>query len=191
MTRYNMTPDQESLLAALVNLTNEGKLKDTIVPIPVRNGKSGSLEYVLHLYGAESFHFKNIGDFDLFCEMGLMAFRWNRQGIGKIFTLTRAAAKAVENQFEKPFTPPGPKYLPQLMVRAMNGYLDREGLSGLSPDINAIAADPILLHTTVEELVSSLLQTIHGQLCADLASKSSVTSEIKIDCDANRLREGG
>ena len=164
MTRYNLTPQQESLLSTLVHLTDEGKLKDTIVPIPVKNGKSGDLEYVLHLYGADSFHFKNIGDLDSFCEIGLMTFRWNRQGIGKIFSLTRAARTAVDNQFEQPFTPPGPKHRPQLIVQAMRGSFEAENDSRLTPDINTITADPILLHTTVEALVSSLLETIHDEL---------------------------
>ena len=62
MTRYNLTDQQKLLLSSLVHLTNEGKLKDPVVPIPVRNGKSGSLEYVLHLRGADSFYFKNISD---------------------------------------------------------------------------------------------------------------------------------
>ncbi len=164
MTRYNLTPQQESLLSTLVQFTNEGKLKETIVPIPVKKGKSGGLEYVLHLHGADSFHFRQISDLDRFCELGLMTFRWNRQGIGKIFSLTRAAATAVDNHFEEPFTPPGPKHLPQLIVQAMSGNLDPESASYFKPDIHTISADPILLHTTVEELATSLLETIHREL---------------------------
>jgi hypothetical protein len=96
--------------------------------------------------------------------MDLMVFRWNRQGIGKIFSLTKSAATAVENQFEQPYTPPGSKYRPQLIVQAMKGNLEAESSTRFTPDVNAITADPILLHTTVEELASSLLETIHHEL---------------------------
>jgi hypothetical protein len=164
MTRYNLTDQQKLLLSSLVHLTNEGKLKDPVVPIPVRNGKSGSLEYVLHLRGADSFYFKNISDLDTFCDLGLMVFRWNRQGIGKLYSLTRSASAAVDNEFERPFTPPGPKYRPELIVQAMNGYLDAEQAGQITPDIDQIAADPILLHTTVEALIDSLLEVIHQEL---------------------------
>jgi hypothetical protein len=164
MTRYQLTPQQEHLLSTLVQLTNEGKLKDPIVPIPIRNGKNGSLEYVLHLRGADSYHFKNIGDMDIFCDLGLMAFRWNRQGIGKLYSLTKAATAAVENQFERPYSPPGPKYRPDLIIQAMTGYLDPEEPGHVTPDVNQITADPILLHTTVEALIYSLLEVIYEEL---------------------------
>jgi hypothetical protein len=164
MTRYNLTDQQELLLSTLVRLTNEGQLKDPIVPIPVRNGKSGSLEYVLHLRGADSFYFKNISDLDTFCDLGLMVFRWNRQGIGKLYSLTGLASDAVEDQFERPFTSPGPKYRPDLIVRAMTGDLDGESKGFMTPDVDQIAADPILLHSTVEALIFSLLEIVHEEL---------------------------
>lgn len=166
MTKYNLTADQQNLLTTLVRLTNEGKLKDPIVPIPVRKGKSGSLEYVLHLRGEDSFHFQNIGDLDVFCNLGFMTFRWNRQGIGKLFSLTRAAATVVENEFEQPFSPPGPKFRPDLIVKAMSGNLDPIQPGFLSPDIGQITADPLLLHTTVEALIYSLIEEVRPFLRA-------------------------
>jgi hypothetical protein len=164
MTRYSLTADQQQLLSTLVRLTNEGKLRDPIVPIPVGHGKSGVLEYVLHLRGENSFSFKNVSDMDRFCELGLMTFRWNRQGIGKLFTLTGKAITAVENQFEQPFTPPGPRHRPDLIVQAMNGHLTAEQVRQITPNIDQIVADPILLHTTVEALAYSLLEIIHQEL---------------------------
>lgn len=164
MTRYSLTAEQQLLLSTLVRLTDEGKLRDPIVPIPVGRGESGALEYVLHLRGENSYYFKNISDLDRFCELGLMTFRWNRQGIGKLFTLTGKAISAVESQFELPFTPPGPRHRPDLIVQAMNGHLTAEQVNQLTPDIDQIAADPILLHTTVESLIYSLLEVVHQEL---------------------------
>jgi hypothetical protein len=178
VTRYNLTEQQELLLSTLVHLINEGKLKDPIVPIPVRNGKSGGLEYVLHLRGADSFYFKNISDLDIFCDLGLMAFRWNRQGIGKLYSLTKLGQAAAENQFEQPYSPPGPKYRPDLIVRAMNGYLDGASAYHATPDVGQITADPILLHTTVEALVYSLLEVIHLELKGQPLSDYSRTLQL-------------
>lgn len=164
MTRYNLTPEQELLLSKLVRLTNEGKLRDPIVPIPVGRSKSGNLEYVLHLRGEDSFYFKNVSDLDRFCELGLMTFRWNRQGIGKLFSLTHQAMKAAESEFEMPFTPPGPRHRPDLIIQAMNGRITAEQVSQITPNIDQITADPILLHTTVEALTYSLLEALHQDL---------------------------
>lgn len=164
MTRYNLTAEQEALLSTLVRLTKEGKLSDPIVPIPVKDSQSGRLEFVLHLKGENSFYFKSISDLDVFCDFGLMTFRWNRQGIGKLYSLTGAGTAAVEDDFEKPFTPPGPKYRPDLIVRAMTGHLDANRTDRATPTVNQIAADPILLHTIVETLVNSLLEAVHQEL---------------------------
>lgn len=164
MTKYNLTAAQQQFLSTLVRLTNEGKLKDPIVPIPVQNGKSGTLEYVLHLRGEDSFYFKNIGDLDIFCNMGFMTFRWNRQGIGKLFTLTQSAVSAVENEFELPFSPPGPRFRPDLIIQAMTGSFDPTQPSHLSPELGQITADPILLHSTVEALLYSIIEEVRPTL---------------------------
>jgi hypothetical protein len=164
MTRYNLTDQQEELLSTLVRLTFEGKLKDPIVPIPIKNGKSNRLEYVLHLRETDSFRFTNISDLDALCDADLLSFRWNRSGIGKLYSLTKAAAEAVKSSFEQPFSPPGPRYRPNLIVKAMNGYLDATQSGPYLPDIDQIAADPLLLHTTVEELITSLLGVTRSEL---------------------------
>jgi hypothetical protein len=46
----------------------------------------------------------------------------------------------------------------------MNGYLDPAQSGTHFPDIDQIAADPLLLHTTVEELIANLLEVTRSEL---------------------------
>ncbi len=87
---------QRELLWNLVQYTFEGKLKETIAPVPLDSG-----DYAIYLRREKSFKIKWISDLDALCDQGFMTFRWNRMSNGKLYCLTDAgiqAALAISNK---------------------------------------------------------------------------------------------
>lgn len=145
---------QKDLLRHLVRFVQESKLKEPIVPFPLREPHT---HYVLHLRGADSFKFKHISDMDALADAGFLMFRWNRVGNTKLFFITKAGFKAVEYGFH---LPPGwygaNTNLNEILTAMSGGLIQIEGLA-THLDLLDIALDPVLRLDSVEVLIRALL----------------------------------
>ncbi|RMG97558.1 MAG: hypothetical protein D6706_08350 [Chloroflexi bacterium] len=160
MKSVTLTARQKDLLRTLVALTQEGKLSDPIIPIPFGT----PTQYAVYLRGAESFRFKHLSDLDALCDAGLLRFRWNRQGTGKLYTITQAGFTAVSTNFSLPPSPLGYDINLAELLQIMSG--DRFPLNRLpeETELAALAHDPIARHTCIEVMCDELLRLVRPLL---------------------------
>jgi hypothetical protein len=152
---------QKELLRNLVQLTFEGKLKDPIVPFPLGHP---DIRFALHLYGTDSFIFKHISDLDILCDAELLSYRWNRHGTGKLYSITKAGYKAVENDFALPSSLLERHIDIIDMMSAMSGHAIQ--VPGLAEHVVLadVVRDPVLRHTAVTSLADGLRKTAESIL---------------------------
>lgn len=156
MSFFLLTSEQKTLLTTLVGFIEEGKLKEPLSPFPAGNPTT---EYVLYLKGEKSFKFKRISDLDSLCDFGLLRYRWNRLGNGRLYYITEAGATAVANNFKAPLATLGQELsLVRLTATLSSGHIMLEGIKD-SKTIAEVVGDPILRHTAVTQLITSLQKT--------------------------------
>ena len=164
MSDFGLNQRQQRLLRQLVDFVQRGKVKEPIVPIPFGE----PTEFVIHIRGEESFHFRYISDLDALCDAGLMDFRWSRQGLNKLYYLTKQAFTAVKRdlQAQKP-SPLGYDVNLSELIQAMSG--GRLHIPTLNPTstLSHIAHDPVARHTHVDLLADNLLDAIRLKLAWD------------------------
>lgn len=158
---YLLTTEQKLLLRSLVHFIETGKLKEPIVPFPAEKPAS---QFVIYLQGEDSFKFKRISDLDSLCDAGLLRYRWNRFGNGKLYYVTEAGVTAVSNNFQSPAEPSGQDLPLTLLTATLSGQSIQ--IAGLeeSTTLGEIASDPILRHTAVSHLIVNLQKTAEKQL---------------------------
>ncbi|MCB8947351.1 MAG: hypothetical protein H6653_04970 [Ardenticatenaceae bacterium] len=156
MALFLLTTDQKTLLRTLLGFIEDGKLKEPIVPFPAEKSAN---QFVIHIRGEESFRFNKISDLDSLCDAGLLRYRWNRLGNGKLYYVTKAAATAVANDFNAPPEPFGENLSLALLVATLSGgQVTLDGIKD-SKTVLEIADDPVLRHTAVSHLIASLQKT--------------------------------
>ena len=161
MSLFLLTTEQKTLLRTLVGFIESGKLKEPIVPFPA--GKP-TTAYVLHLRGEESFKFSRISDLDSLCDVGLLRYRWNRLGNGRLYYVTKAGATAVANDFKAPSAPFGQNISLVLLTATLSsGHITLDGIKD-SKTVQEVVDDPVLRHTAVSALIASLQKTAEDQL---------------------------
>lgn len=79
-----LTPSQIDLIRNLVRCELNGILIHPIRPIPI-----SADEYVIYLKGKHNFRFRNFGDIDALCAIGLLSYRFSRFGAGKEYQITK------------------------------------------------------------------------------------------------------
>lgn len=151
-----ITNAQKTLLRTLIGFIEDGKLKEPIVPFPA---SKTTTQFVLHLQGEDSFVFKRISDMDSLCDAGMLRYRWNRHGTGKLYYVTEAGAAAARNDFQIPETPFGQNVsLSHLTAFLSSGQITLGNIKE-TKTVTEIAADPVLRHTAVTSLIESLQKT--------------------------------
>lgn len=161
MSFFLLTTEQKTLLRTLIAFTEAGKLKEPITPFPA--GKP-TTHFAIHLRGEDSFKFKRISDLDNLCDAGLLRYRWNRQGNGKLYYVTKAGATAVTNDFQAPLAPFGQNLSLVLLTASLSGgHVTLDGLKD-TKTVGEIVDDPVLRHTAVTSLITSLQKTAEDQL---------------------------
>jgi hypothetical protein len=157
---YRLNPAQRSLLKSLVSLIGEGKLKEPIGAFPLGNPPTA---YAIHLRGESSFIFEDYGDLDALCQAGMLTFRWNRTGMGKLYFLTEDGHAAVFQNFKAPATAIGfDVYLPDV-IQAMSG--GSQVLVGLPPvSLSELVGDLPLRRLVVEVVVEGLVAAVRPLL---------------------------
>jgi hypothetical protein len=157
--KYNLTFKQKQILKILVENVKSGKVEEPIIP-------SCSLQDC-EIIGIEgSFDSNLLGDLDVLCEAGLLAFRYNSQG-DKIYTLKQSGYEAVGNDFITPETPLSAQINIGAIIHEMkNGNVQAVGFSSQS-EIQQIVNDPELLREKVDDLANQLLDAIKTELPAD------------------------
>ncbi|HEX6387300.1 MAG TPA: hypothetical protein VF177_21750 [Anaerolineae bacterium] len=160
MKPHHLNSRQKALLRTLVNYTNAGKIKETIVPIPFGE----PTRFAILVHGEDSYIFRRISDLDALCDAGYMRYRWNRQGLGKIYTITEAGFTAVAGDFQTPPPPIGFDVNIAELIHTMSG--DTLKVSGLdeSIELSQLSGDPVLRHTTVDALASQMLKEARFEL---------------------------
>lgn len=181
---------QKELLRRLVTYALAGKIKESIVPIPFGE----PTRFAILVQGEESFVFRRISDLDALCDAGYMRYRWNRQGLGKIYTLAESGFSAVADDFQ---APPGSGLDVNVaeLIHTMSGGTLTVG--GLDEDvsISQLINDPVLRHTAVEALVNQLLLMARLELSwPDFTVYEKATRRLKDELfyprpDATRLQE--
>lgn len=169
-----MNSHQKELLRTLVHYAREGKIKETIVPIPFGE----PTRFAILVHGQDSFIFRRISDLDSLCDAGYMQYRWNRQGLGKIYTITEAGFTAVDDDFQAP--PIGFDLNVAELIHVMSGGTIK--VSGLEErmDLSRIVDDPVLRHTAVDALTSQLLPAARSELSwADFTIYEKATRRLK------------
>ena len=156
MGLFLLTTEQKTLLKTLVGFIEAGKLKEPIVPFPAGQPTT---QFAIFLQGQESFKFKRISDLDSLCDAGLLRYRWNRYGDGKLYYITEAGATAVANNFKAPAEPFGENLSLALLVTTLNDVHVTLDSIKESQTIREIVDDPILRHTAVTQLITSLQKT--------------------------------
>ena len=154
-----MNSRQKELLRTLVHYARDGKIKETIVPIPFGQ----PTRFAILVHGEDSFIFRRISDLDSLCDAGYMRYRWNRQGLGKIYTITEAGFTAVADDFQ---TSPPIGFdldIAELIHTMSDGTLKVNGLEERG-ELSQIIDDPVLRHTVVDALTSQLLQVARYEL---------------------------
>ncbi|WP_420642415.1 hypothetical protein [Candidatus Leptofilum sp.] len=143
-------------MRTLVGFIEAGKLKEPIVPFPA---KKPANQFVIYIRGEESFRFKRISDLDSLCDAGLLRYRWNRLGNGKLYYVTKAGATAVANNFQSPTAPFGENLSLALLVSTLSGgHIALNGIKD-SKTVREVVDDPVLRHTAVTQLIASLQKT--------------------------------
>jgi hypothetical protein len=156
MALFLLTTEQKMLLRTLVSFIEAGKLKEPIVPFP---SEKSANQFVIYIRGEDSFTFRRISDLDNLCDAGLLRYRWNRQGNGKLYYVTEAGGTAVANNFQAPAAPFGESLSLVLLVATLSGgHVTLDGIKD-SKTVGEIAADPVLRHTAVTLLIASLQKT--------------------------------
>ena len=156
MGLFLLTTEQKTLLQTLVSFIEAGKLKEPIVPFPVGQPTT---QFAIYLQGEDSFKFKRISDLDSLCDAGLLHYRWNRYGNGKLYYVTEAGATAVANNFKAPAESFGENLSLALLVATLSGgHIALDGIKE-SQTVREIVDDPILRHTAVTYLITSLQKT--------------------------------
>ena len=164
---YRLNSGQRFLLQSLVHFVWEGKLKEPIGTFPLGNPPTA---YAIHLRGEDSFVFENVGDLDALCQAGMLGFRWNRTGMGKLYYVTVAGETAVHTNFQTPTTLIGfDVYLPDVIHAMSGGHLVVKGLPQVA--LSEIVADMKLRRVLVEVLVERLVTAVYT-----LLSKEAFTS---------------
>ncbi len=163
MSLILLTTEQKTLLRTLVDFIKSGKLKEPIVPFPVGNPTT---QYAIYLKGEDSFKFKRISDLDSLCDAGLLNYRWNRYGSGKLYYVSEAGTTAVDNNFQAPVDAFAEELSLALLVATLSGgriVLDNDDIEE-SKTVGEIADDPVLRHTAVTLLITSLQKTAEDLL---------------------------
>lgn len=156
MGPFLLTTEQKTLLRTLVGFIEASKLKEPIVPFPV--GKP-TTQFAIYLQGEDSFKFKRISDLDSLCDAGLLRYRWNRLGNGKLYYLTEAGITAVTSDFQTPLAPFGETLSLALLVATLSGgHITLDGIKE-SKTVEEVVEDPVLRHTAVTHLITSLQKT--------------------------------
>ncbi|MBK8906276.1 MAG: hypothetical protein IPM53_34185 [Anaerolineaceae bacterium] len=156
MALFLLTTEQKTLLRTLVGFIEAGKIKEPITPLPVGEPTT---QFAIYLKGEDSFKFKRISDLDSLCDAGLLRYRWNRFGNGRLYYVTEAGAMAVANDFKTPAEPFAENLSLALLVATLSGgYITLDGIKD-SKTVGEIAADPVLRHTAVTHLIASLQKT--------------------------------
>lgn len=156
MGLFLLSTEQKTLLQTLVSLIHAGKLKEPIVPFPAG---PPATQFVVYLKGEDSFKFKRISDLDSLCDAGLLHYRWNRYGNGRLYYVTEAGATAVAQNFNVPVAPLGDDLSLALLVSTLGGgHITLDGLKE-NQTVAEIAEDPLLRHTAVTQLIASLQKT--------------------------------
>jgi hypothetical protein len=175
---YRLNPAQRSLLKSLVLFIQEGKLKEPIGVFPVGNPPTA---YAIHLRGQNSFIFENYGDLDALCQAGMLSFRWNRTGMGKLFFLTEAGKTAVSQSFKAPITSIGfDVYLPDVIQAMSGGNLMVSGLPEVS--LSELLADLKIRRMVVEALVGQLETAVYPLLNKEEFTTYKALAEQFCDC---------
>ena len=157
---YRLNSGQRFLLQSLVHFVHEGKLKEPIGTFPLGNPPTA---YAIHLRGEDSFIFENVGDLDALCQAGMMGFRWNRTGMGKLYHLTEAGETAVLQNFQTPKTLIGfDVYLPDVIHAMSGGQLLVKGLPPVA--LAEVVVDMKLRRVVVEVLVERLVTAVYTLL---------------------------
>ena len=126
MSFFIVTTQQKTLLRSVVGFIEAGKLKEPIVPFPVSHPAT---QFAIYLRGEDTFKFKQISDLDHLCDAGLLRYRWNRQGNGKLYYVTKAGAMAVANDFQAPPAPFGQTLsLVRLTAMLSSGQIVLDGI---------------------------------------------------------------
>jgi hypothetical protein len=160
MKRYKLNAEQKALLRRLLQLLELGKLKEPITPVPGNN----PTHFSIYLRGDKSFQFKRISDLDALCDAGLLTYRWNRQGTGKLYYLTVEAYAAVASNFDLPKTAVLPDIDLVELMRVMSGGAVEADELGTHLELFSVAHDPLERHTTVYTLVDHLLAFAQAEL---------------------------
>ncbi|MEM7116674.1 MAG: hypothetical protein AAF614_29840 [Chloroflexota bacterium] len=152
---YKLNAQQKELLRILVRLTETGKLKEPIIPLP---SAANPTHFTIYLQGEESFRFKRLSDLDALSDAGLILFKWNRMGTSKLYYLAKEASTAVSDNFGLPPTPIENDVDLVELVQAMSGGRVRMEEWGAHLDLAHVAHDPVMRHTAVQNLVDRLLR---------------------------------
>lgn len=155
-----LSAEQKNLLRQLLALIEAGKLKEPITPVPGNN----PTHFSLYLHGDKSFHFKRISDLDALCDAGLLTYRWNRQGTGKLYYVTQEAKTAVSTHFATPQTAVHGDIDLVELVRVMSSGTVEIDPKSTQLDLDTIAHDPVQRHTVVQALVEQLLAFAQREL---------------------------
>lgn len=164
MTLDNLRTPQKELLKTLVAFIEAGQLSEPIAPMPIT---TPTHQFVVYLHGRDSFRFKHISDLDALCDAGLLSFRWNRFGTGKLYYVTAAGYTAVANNFTTDLTalPAGAQdFNIHDILRAMSGGMVGVNDIGDHVELSQIVADPVLRPQVVETLVGYLRETLRAEL---------------------------
>lgn len=157
---YRLNPAQRSLLKSLVSFIQDGKLKEPIGAFPLGNPPTA---YAIHLRGENSFVFEDYGDLDALCQAGMLSFRWNRTGMGKLYFLTEAGQTAVSQNFKAPVTAIGfDVYLPDVVQAMSGGSLMLARLPQVS--LSELAEDLPLRRLVVEVILERLVKAVYPLL---------------------------
>ena len=121
-------------------------------------------QFAILVHGEDSFIFKRISDLDALCDAGFMRHRWNRQGLGKIYTITEAGFTAVAEDFQTPPLAAGFDVTVAELIHTMSGGTLK--VSGLDErvEMSRLIDDPVLRHTAVDALTSQLIQAARFEL---------------------------
>lgn len=158
MKLYRLKPEQKALLRTLVTLVEADKLVEPIAPFPLGNPTT---QFVLYLRGTENFTFKRISDLDALADAGLLTFRWNRHGTGKLYHLTDAAYTAVANDFQQPLHEQD--FDLQEIIRTMRGGAPASTI-GEHVELAQVVADATLRPQVVDALCDALRAAVQGNL---------------------------
>ena len=88
----NLTSAQIDLLCNLARLKQEGRLYEPIRPIPTEAD-----QYVVYLRGNQNFFFKDFGDIDALCVVGLLDYDLTRMGTAKLFRVSKLGMTLYES----------------------------------------------------------------------------------------------